>query len=573
MTFTLKRGLWLWAGALAMALLLILPMPLWLRAMAIVAVIVGVGLAWNRIGRQAARQNQALLMADNQPLPPAAYRLPVVLVCGDGLVGLFGAIPSGQLALRITGQGCYVRVANLDQLPAVADSLMALRPDWGRQLSVLFIVNPQEHVDSEVLSGRVRTVRHQLRRVRKQGIAAPLLVLSYLQAARGAGQWFSWEAGQPSPHVRDAGECVSLDHWQMQAADNAARAFRLQTSVQLNSAATWLAETVLPHLAPREAHASSGVVLASAITLVANGPQRVTGNLWQQWLRNKIALVDPRPIEPDATLALPFPDPLLSLLPRDLRYSPKRRAGVIALWMFTAAALVALLNSAWQNTLLARQVTDDLRRYNVIAPADLSSAEFTLREEAMAVLRQDAVRLDHYYRQGAPLSLGFGLYRGERLRERLLAVIAGHRQPSAAAATTVRLDSLSLFSSGSAQLKPDSAKVLINALVGIKAQPGWLIVIAGHTDASGSAEHNLQLSRARAAAVHQWMKRMGDIPDSCFAVQGFGASQPIAGNDTEAGRQANRRVDIRLIPDVGACVLPTAGAGKQPLSHNAAFTY
>lgn len=566
MTFKLKRGLWLWAGTLAMVLLLIIPMTPWLCAMAIVAVIVSVGAAWTRIGRQAARQNQALLMADNQPLPPAAYRLPIVLVCGDGLVGLFGVIPAEQLALRITGQGCYVRVANLDQLPAVADSLMSLRPDWGRQLSVLFIVNPQEHVDSEVLSGRVRTVRHQLLRVRKQGIAAPLLVLSYLQTSQGAGQWFSWEAGQPSPNVREAGECVSLDHWQMQAADNAARAFRLQTSVQLSSAAAWLAETVLPHLASREAHACSGVAMATAITLVANGPQRVAGNLWHQWLRNKLALVDTRPIEPDASLTLPFPDPLLSLLPRDLRYSPKRRAGVIALWMFTAAALVALVNSAWQNTLLARQVSDDLRRYNAATDVDR-------REESLAVLRQDAERLDHYYRHGEPLSLGLGLYRGEPLRESVLAIIAGYRKPSAAAATTVRLDSLSLFSSGSAQLNPDSAKVLINALVGIKAQPGWLIVIAGHTDASGSAEHNLQLSRARAAAVHQWMKRMGDIPDNCFAVQGFGASQPIASNDTEAGRQANRRVDIRLIPDVGACVLPTAGAGKQPLSHNAAFTF
>ena len=124
----------------------------------------------------------------------------------------------------------------------------------------------------------------------------------------------------------------------------------------------------------------------------------------------------------------------------------------------------------------------------------------------------------------------------------------------------LRLDSLSLFDAGSAQLKPDSTKVLINALVDIRAQPGWLIVIAGHTDATGVAEQNLQLSYARASAVRDWMQRMGDIADSCFAVQGFAASQPIASNDTEAGRTANRRVDIHLVPQVGACEPPTLGA-------------
>lgn len=124
----------------------------------------------------------------------------------------------------------------------------------------------------------------------------------------------------------------------------------------------------------------------------------------------------------------------------------------------------------------------------------------------------------------------------------------------------LRLDSLSLFEAGSAELKPGSTKVLINALVDIKAQPGWLLVIAGHTDATGNAEHNLQLSRARALAVREWMQRMSDIPDSCFAVQGVAASQPIASNDTESGRAANRRVDIRLVPQVGACGQSTVGS-------------
>lgn len=121
----------------------------------------------------------------------------------------------------------------------------------------------------------------------------------------------------------------------------------------------------------------------------------------------------------------------------------------------------------------------------------------------------------------------------------------------------VRLDSL--FDAGRAELKSGSTKVLINALVGIKAQSGRLIVITGHTDATGDAEQNLQLSHARAGAVRDWMQRMGDIPDSCFAVQGVAASQPITRNDTESGRAANRRIDIRLVPQVGACGQPTHG--------------
>jgi len=136
--------------------------------------------------------------------------------------------------------------------------------------------------------------------------------------------------------------------------------------------------------------------------------------------------------------------------------------------------------------------------------------------------------------------------------------LLGLFQPGQVIRDPVRLDSLSLFEAGSAQLKPDSTKVLISALADIKAQPGWLIVITGHTDASGSPEHNRQLSHARAIAVRGWMQRMGDLPDSCFAVQGLAASQPVASNDTEPGRAANRRVDIQLVPQAGACGQPFA---------------
>ncbi|MFP3518673.1 OmpA family protein [Pseudomonas sp. SIMBA_077] len=127
------------------------------------------------------------------------------------------------------------------------------------------------------------------------------------------------------------------------------------------------------------------------------------------------------------------------------------------------------------------------------------------------------------------------------------------QEPQPVLPAPIHVDSLSLFNTGSAELKPGSTKVLIKALVGIKAKPGWLIVIAGHTDSSGDAERNLRLSHARASAVRDWMQRMGDIADSCFVVQGFAANQPLTANDSELGRNANRRVDIQLVPQAGAC--------------------
>ncbi|NWC08294.1 OmpA family protein [Pseudomonas agarici] len=574
MTLKLTRGLWLWAGTLALVLLMIMPFAGWTRAATALVVVIAVSWAWMRAGQRFARWGQQLLPAGDTSLPPIAYRQPVVLVCGDGLSGLFGTVAAEQLTLRTTSRGCYVRVSTLEQLLPITTGIQALRPDWRGQLSVMFVANPGEHDDASELVGQVRAFCNQLALARKRGIALPLILVSYLQAAKGHGAWFSWDACQPNPLVREAGACINLPDWQRQAADSATHATRLCSSVQISSAATWLKETILPHFAAPDAR----YPIACAFTLVPVLPQRVAGNLWHQWLHDKVGLKDAGSPPPGTNAGLPFPDPLLDLLPLHTRRSPALRASILALWLFAGAALVALASSAWQNKLLLRQVSEDLRHYTSIAPADRrDQPQFALRENAVAILRQDARRLSHYYRHGEPLALGLGLYRGEVLRMPLLETIASHRQPPlpmpVKIPTPVRLDSLSLFDTGRAELKPGSTKILINALVNIKAQPGWLIVITGHTDVTGSAEQNLALSRARAASVRDWMRRMGDIPEGCFAVQGVGANQPVASNDTQAGRAANRRVDIRLVPEVGACALPTAVLDRHPLSHQAAFKF
>ena len=73
------------------------------------------------------------------------------------------------------------------------------------------------------------------------------------------------------------------------------------------------------------------------------------------------------------------------------------------------------------------------------------------------------------------------------------------------------------------------------------------LLIEGHTDAIGSASYNLQLSRQRADAVADYLKSRG-ISSSRTTTKGYGEKQPVASNDTEAGQQDNRRVELAILP-------------------------
>ena len=102
-----------------------------------------------------------------------------------------------------------------------------------------------------------------------------------------------------------------------------------------------------------------------------------------------------------------------------------------------------------------------------------------------------------------------------------------------------------LFDFNKASLKP-GAREKLSKLAGILlAYPGgYRIEIEGHTDAIGSEEYNLKLSQARAESVCEYLKQSSIAADRIIAVRGFGKSKPVASNDSDAGRQVNRRVEI-----------------------------
>ena len=77
---------------------------------------------------------------------------------------------------------------------------------------------------------------------------------------------------------------------------------------------------------------------------------------------------------------------------------------------------------------------------------------------------------------------------------------------------------------------------------------GLFIQVDGYTDNTGSEDINQALSDARAAAVKDWLQKHAprNFPDNRFKISGHGSQNPVATNDTFAGKAANRRVEITL---------------------------
>lgn len=102
------------------------------------------------------------------------------------------------------------------------------------------------------------------------------------------------------------------------------------------------------------------------------------------------------------------------------------------------------------------------------------------------------------------------------------------------------------FESGKADLKPESYLELAKAIELMKANPSMRVEVGGHTDNVGADDKNMALSHARARAVMDFMVK-GGIAASRLMAKGYGETQPVATNDTDEGRQANRRTEFVII--------------------------
>lgn len=103
------------------------------------------------------------------------------------------------------------------------------------------------------------------------------------------------------------------------------------------------------------------------------------------------------------------------------------------------------------------------------------------------------------------------------------------------------------FDSDQSAIKPQFYQTLNSVALVLQKFNRSLVDVAGHTDSTGSDSHNLTLSQQRAESVTSYLVSQGNDPRR-FYTQGFGESRPIADNGSNAGRAANRRVEIQISP-------------------------
>lgn len=107
----------------------------------------------------------------------------------------------------------------------------------------------------------------------------------------------------------------------------------------------------------------------------------------------------------------------------------------------------------------------------------------------------------------------------------------------------ISFDSGLLFDFDSDLLRTEARANLTELAESLKEYDGTEVLIVGHTDSVGDASYNLRLSQRRAEAASRYLDQQG-IDARRLRAEGRGEDEPVASNDTEAGRQQNRRVEV-----------------------------
>jgi outer membrane protein OmpA-like peptidoglycan-associated protein len=213
-----------------------------------------------------------------------------------------------------------------------------------------------------------------------------------------------------------------------------------------------------------------------------------------------------------------------------------REAEMARLAALAETQRVALEHNA--QALAAQAETDRLKRDNDAKAMAAQTEADRLKRESDAQLAASKASLD-----SAAADLARAAAEKTQLRAALLLQFNAILQTRDTARGLIVNMSDVLFDTAKFSLRPQAREKLARVAGILAGHPGLRLQVEGHTDSVGTEEYNQDLSEHRAGSVSDYLTQSG-IPADSVTARGFGKTQPVATNDTAAGRQQNRRVEL-----------------------------
>jgi len=172
---------------------------------------------------------------------------------------------------------------------------------------------------------------------------------------------------------------------------------------------------------------------------------------------------------------------------------------------------------------------------------DLAAQELELKKQQLELekARLEAKKSEQLDLEKAKLDLEYQKLELEKARRELMVKETADR-------LDMQLQGDVLFDTNSAAIKPGAEETLKKVALVLATFPDGKVTVTGFADARGSEEVNLKLSRDRAEAVKTWLLARSGVSSERILAVGMGEENPAASNQTAAGRELNRRVEISV---------------------------
>ena len=208
------------------------------------------------------------------------------------------------------------------------------------------------------------------------------------------------------------------------------------------------------------------------------------------------------------------------------------------------------------NAVAAKAEVDRLKMENDARMTAAAAEADRMKRENAAQIAAKQAELDNAAKQKAQLEK-----EKVELRTQLLLQFNAVLQTQDTARGLIVNMSDVLFDTGKFSLRPLAREKLAKVAGIVSGHPGLKLDVEGHTDSVGQDDYNQKLSENRGAAVRDYLTQQG-MPGNSVTTKGLGESQPIATNDTAAGRQKNRRVEIVISGDIIGTMIGSPLASK-----------